>query len=64
VKVSSNVEWTSEQKTLAKKYKQYTGSTLEPGENGKIKYKIKGKNTYQSRTWAEIKKFVDFKSKK
>jgi hypothetical protein len=64
VKSTSDVKWTSEQETLAKKYKHFTGSTLEPGANGKVKYQIKGKNAYQSRTWAEIKKFVDFKSKK
>jgi outer membrane receptor for ferrienterochelin and colicin len=60
----SNSEWTADQKSLAKKYEKLTNQKLEPGTNGKIKYKIKGKNTYQQRTWAEIKKFVDYKTSK
>jgi hypothetical protein len=33
------------------------------GEPNKVKYLIKGKNTYQKRTWAEVEKFVEFKQK-
>jgi hypothetical protein len=57
--------WTAEETKLAAKYLSLTGSHLVPveGDSNKVKYKIKGKNTFQKRTWAEIKKFVNFKEK-
>jgi hypothetical protein len=61
---SSKDHWTAEQKELAKKYEKISGQHLEEGKNGKVKYKIKGKDAYQQRTWAEIKKFVEYKTSK
>ncbi|GMO14358.1 MAG: hypothetical protein Ta2E_04620 [Mycoplasmoidaceae bacterium] len=57
-------QWTEEQNVLAQKYTFLTGSILENGKkNGYVKYKIKGKNAFQQRSWSDIKKFVDFKEK-
>jgi len=56
-------QWTAKQQEIAKEYEKFTGSKLHPvpGENNKVKYQIKGKNTFQKRSWEEIEKYVAHK---
>jgi hypothetical protein len=42
-----------------------TGNKLIDSEDGKVKYKIKGKNnSFQKRSWDEINKFINHKNDK